>query len=138
MTLTRDNWPANYRFTGSSLNSVQPSCAPTYVSPQDPVPSDLEYHEWLVSPYTLDGTTVYALTHDEWYCPDGSGISGITLLVSIDGGATYAHPQNYKIAGPPASWNGSCPFNYGNGFSMRATGGIRPLWIISWLSPGSG
>lgn len=115
--LTGNNWPANYRMNGSSLDSVQRSCSPTYVSPQDPVGPDLEYREWLVSPYTLDGTTVYALTHNEWYCNDGSGISGITLLVSTNGGATYAHPQNYKIAGPPASWNGSCPILAGNGFS---------------------
>jgi VCBS repeat protein len=120
VSLVGNNWAANYRMTGSSLDSVQRSCTPTYQSAQDPVFSDFKNHEWLVVPYTLDGTTVYALTHNEWYppCGDASFIYGLTLLVSGDGGASYAHPQNYKIAVPQA-WDNSigCPATYGYSFS---------------------
>jgi hypothetical protein len=120
VTLTGNDWPTNYRMVGPSLDSVQRSCAPTYVSAQDQVYPDFKDFEWLAAAYTLDGTTVYALTHNEWDpqpppCNDGSFLFGITLLVSTDGGATYTHPSNYKIAVPPA-YNGSCPV-VGYGFS---------------------
>ena len=142
VNLVGNNWRWNYRSisspsTGQTLDHVQRSCAPTYQSAQDNVYSDFENHEWLCCGYTLDGTTVYALVHNEWYppCGDGSFIFGITLLVSYDGGATYAHPPNYKIAVPPA-WDGSCPAFSGYGFSnIIMKGGYYYAFYIPFPPP---
>jgi hypothetical protein len=112
VNLTGNDWPGNYRSTGSSLDSVQRICAATYVSAGDAALGDYKYHEWLFFGYTPDGTTVYGLTHNEWYpdlngsCPSptNSVVGAITLLISTDGGASYAHPTTY-IVGPTVAWN---------------------------------
>ena len=31
-------------------------------------PSQYEYAEWLRSPYSIDGTNVYGIVHDEYHC----------------------------------------------------------------------
>jgi len=149
VSLTGNNWPANYRSTGSSLDSVQRSCTPTYVSAGDPNFPDDEYHEWAPFGYTLDGTTVYGLVHHEWYpyLVSGSGcttsnsdeIFGITLLVSGDGGATYAHPSIYKIA-PPSAWNSSmgCGAFYGSSFSNIVSNSGYYYAFYNYFAPPDG
>jgi hypothetical protein len=146
VNLTGNNWKYNYRSTGQSLDSVQRSCTPTYVSAEDTVFGDFKYHEWLGPNFTLDGTTVYGLAHNEWYPYLGSSscnqsnsgfIFGITLVVSTDGGATFAHPQNYKIAVPPA-WTSSfgCSAFYGYGFSnIISKGGYYYSFYIPFPPP---
>jgi len=68
------------------------------------------------APYTIGGTTVYALVHDEYQgnthpgqCPSGEYFkcwyNAVTLAVSRDGGKTYADPAPRLVA--------SVPYRYG-------------------------
>jgi hypothetical protein len=112
VNLTGNNPGGNWRSIGPSLDSVQRNCTPTYVSPLDPNFSDYKYAEWIYSGYTPDGTNVYALVHNEWYpdlngsCPSraGSVVDAATLLISTNGGASYAHPSPYVLS-PEPGWN---------------------------------
>lgn len=105
----------NRRFVGSSLNAVKHDCAVIMASAGDPNPAAFSYHQWIASPYTTDGQTIYALVHDEYYgsYPDGGSCqwtcwyNAITLAVSTDGGASY-HPA----ATPPANLVASSPRQY--------------------------
>ncbi len=112
VNLTGNDWPGNYRSTGSSLDSLQRNCTPTYASAGDTAFSDYKYHEWQYFGYSPDGTTVYGLVHNEWY-PDLNGscpspttavVGATTLIISTDGGAHYAHPSAY-IVRPTVVWN---------------------------------
>ncbi len=116
VNLTGNEPLGNYRSIGPTLDSLQRSCSPTYNTAGDPNFSDYNYHEWIFFGYTLDGTTVYALAHNEWY-PDLIGscssrpsntsvVGAVELLISTDGGATYAHPGAYKV-GQTVDWNSS-------------------------------
>ena len=102
-----------FRYIGQSLNTVKHICnvvmRPTGNTDYDAA----SYHEWIVSPYTLDGTTVYSLVHNEWYptlidkkCVWG-WVNSITLVVSRDGGAHFSHPPDYKIRLPAVPWSPS-------------------------------
>jgi hypothetical protein len=62
----------NYRMIGPDLDTLRMDCTPTLVSNLDKDPSHFSYSEWMGSPYTLDGTTVYALIHNEFYGSDSS------------------------------------------------------------------
>lgn len=124
VNLTGNSLEGNYRNTGPTLDTVTHSCAATYRSAGDETFFNFKYHEWLFSPYTLDGTNVYALAHNEWYpklanpsCSGTNGVIGaVTLLISNDGGATYAHPANYKVGVPTKPWvsGDSCSAWYGD------------------------
>ncbi len=106
------------RAVGSSLYSVQHQCAVIATSHNDPVFRDFRYHQWTTSPYTIDGNTVYAIMHNEWYghltdsaCSPTDGIndwvSALTLDISIDGGATFTQPADYIVNYPPTPWSNS-------------------------------
>ncbi len=129
VNLTGNTWPANYRMIGPSLDSLQRSCTPTYQSVQDTYFPDSEYREWLGPMHTIDGTTVYGLVHNEWYptCTNDpvnfNLLFSMNVVVSNNGGATYSHPPNYKIAVPPP-WDGStCPVFYGYGYAQMISSG---------------
>jgi hypothetical protein len=94
----------NRQATGPNLDRVRHRCDVVMRSAYDSRPSEFEDREWLFSPYTLDGNTVFALVHDEYHgenhpgrCPSGnpSGINqrcwynAITLVRSDDRGATF-------------------------------------------------
>jgi hypothetical protein len=82
-------------------------------------PSDYADREWLASPYTLDGRTVYALIHDEYHGnqhAEGHCFSGryqqcwynaITLSRSSDGGFSFAHALP-----PPRNLVAEIPYPY--------------------------
>ncbi len=57
----------SYRLVGRDFNSLTPDCAPVLTSAFDRNPADFEYGEWLGSPYTLDGQTVYDIVHEEYH-----------------------------------------------------------------------
>lgn len=57
----------SYRLVGRDFNSLVPSCDPVLESDFDPRPENFSYAEWMGSPYTLDGQTVYALVHQEFH-----------------------------------------------------------------------
>lgn len=64
--------PTNYRMIGPDLDSLELDCNPTLTSDSNPDPSQFSHQEWMGSPYTLDGETVYALIHNEYYGAQGS------------------------------------------------------------------
>ncbi len=105
----------NYRMVGRDLDSLSMSCSPpALLAHQNPDPSMYDYRQWVYSPYTRDGRTIYALSSMEWH---GHRITGqctsanywkcwynaITLLVSRDRGKTYTNttPPNHLVASVP-------------------------------------
>lgn len=60
------------RMVGKSLDSLQRECEPVFASDHHHDPSQFNAREWLWSPYTTDGETVYALVHNEFHGDDAS------------------------------------------------------------------
>jgi hypothetical protein len=57
-----------FRFGGRDFDHLaHPDCEQMKVPGLDPEPAHFRDHEWLVSPYSLDGTHVYALVHNEYF-----------------------------------------------------------------------
>ena len=108
-----DNY--NYRMVGPDLNTLAVDCNPIMLSDNDADPSLFNDNEWIASPYTLDGMTIYALTHNEYQghihpgkCPQNDYFScwdnSITLSISTDSGRTYSdafQPPSHLVARLP-------------------------------------
>jgi hypothetical protein len=89
--------------------------------------------------YTLDGTNVYALIHNEWHAAPGcdpgyNWVNSITLMTSSNGGLWYAHPANYKIRVPPVPWSSSFPCTPSTGRTVY--GSFDPSNIIKSRADG--
>lgn len=104
-------------FIGPSLDEAAHDCRVIFASDEDPDPARFDDREWLYSPYTLDGRTVYSLVHVEYQghrhrgrCPSGAyrdcWLNAITLAVSEDGGASFRH------ATPPGHLVAALPYRY--------------------------
>jgi hypothetical protein len=104
----------NRRFIGQNLDHVTHDCSVVLGSDFNPDPAAFDDHEWIAAPYTPDGTTVYALVHDEYHgwehpgqCAAGTfyikcWYNAITLAVSTDGGRSYTdHPSPRLVASVP-------------------------------------
>ncbi len=91
----------NRRMIGDNLNVVQRDCYVIMDSDQDSDPSKYNDHEWLIAPYTLDGTTIYSLVHNEYQ--GNSWYNAITFATSTDKGVTYTHDSspNHLVASIP-------------------------------------
>lgn len=142
----------SYRMSGVDLDSLTLGCRPIGESDGDPDPAQFNDKEWIASPYTLDGSTVFALVHNEYQghthpgqCSSGAYFdcwdNSITLAVSTDGGASFedvALPPAHLVATPPvvyASDNG--PSGY-RGPSNIVRGGDRRFYAYFNVSePGS-
>lgn len=113
MTLSH---PSTYRMVGPDFDSLEVDCTPVAKSAYLEDPAYYAESEWIAAPYTEDGVTVFALVHNEYQghvqvgdqCPSGEYFScwynSVTLAVSRDGGATYAHiaePPGHFVAGLP-------------------------------------
>jgi hypothetical protein len=121
----------NYSLVGSSLYAARRVRAPTYTSAYDLNFDAAKFAEWVFSPYTYDGTNMWALVHNEWYGdpmqpPANLTLNSITLVASTDGGVTWWHPTDYIIRRPtpytgpypPVSrvlWGSFAPSNIING-----------------------
>ncbi len=112
------------RAIGRTLDTVTHQCPIIHPSDNDPTFGAFRYHEWLQAPYTIDGKTIYAYMHSEWYgelvdrsC-DGDMIDGwvnaIALAISRDGGASFNLPNDYLVRYPVTPWNKSFPCNSSN------------------------
>jgi hypothetical protein len=89
--------PINLRMIGEDLDSLRVDCGGTLSSDMDPDPAHFNYSEWMGSTYTLDGETVYALIHNEFYGSQTSHWYALRDFGSIQG----EHDWHYQ------SWDGS-------------------------------
>jgi hypothetical protein len=131
----------NYRISGADLDSLAPTPQSTYRSSDHAAldQASYGYHQWIMAPYSDDGTHFFALAHSEWYgclpygadpvrgCAVGqnqiaSWVNGVTLFGSDDGGATWAPrgagPAHVVLAPPPpypgwSYWTAPSPLNFG-------------------------
>ena len=112
----------NYRMIGPDLNHLKIDCNRLMGSQFDPDPSLFHDSEWIASPYTEDGQTVYTIIHDEYHGWEHRGqcsvystttayfpcwYNALTLAVSTDGGRTYE-----PAAPSPAHLVATLPFVY--------------------------
>ncbi len=99
-------------------------------------PAHFRNHEWLISPYTLDGRHVYALVHDEYFgwdydhgCARPAGATkqcwymAISAAWSEDGGKTFGSP-------PPGYDKLVATLPYGFSRDMGAAGYGNPTNIF--------
>ncbi len=104
----------NRRMSGPDLDHLTRDCGVIMPSHYNPDPAKFDDREWIHSTYTLDGTTVFALVHDEYQghthpgrCPSGEYFkcwyNAVTLAVSTDGGLSFGHapPPGHLVAGIP-------------------------------------
>ncbi len=104
----------NFRMIGPSLHRLHVDCRPVMTSARNADPAVFHDREWIASPYTEDGRTVWALVHDEYQgnrhpgrCPQGTyyrcWYNAITLAVSRDSGRSFHRPRHsgHLVAAPP-------------------------------------
>jgi hypothetical protein len=108
----------NYQMIGPDLNSLTMSCTLAMDSNRNADPSAYDDRRWVASPYTLDGTNVYALTIDEYQGWRHPGMctstlfdatcwyDSITFSTSATGGVTYTQEP------APARLVASVPYQY--------------------------
>lgn len=126
-----------YRMVGADLDSVTTDCsAPVHESDFDPDPATFNDSEWLASPWTEDGETVWAIVHNEYrgdthgiagQCPSGDRLTcldtSITMAKSTDGGRTFV-----DIAAPPGHLVATQPYPYDD--EGRPTGFRQPSNLV--------
>ncbi|MFC1679757.1 Ig-like domain-containing protein [Elusimicrobiota bacterium] len=153
VSLFSASW-VNYRMVGDSLDTVKPVCSSMMQSTRDPVFEHSAYNEWLVSPYTPDGQSVYSLVHNEWYAylvdekcdpkyPPGGWVNSVTLAVSRDGGRSFSHPDDYIILQPSTPWDKSYPcvkenwtlYGAMNSSNIIEREGYYYAFSLSWSDP---
>jgi hypothetical protein len=92
------------RSIGPNLDNLVHDCTVVMTSHRDPDPANFNDSEWIGATYTEDGTTIYAIIHNEfhgWAHPGYCSIdyattdcwyNGLTLAVSTNSGLSYEHP----------------------------------------------
>jgi hypothetical protein len=127
----------NYRMRGSDIEHLTSDPKKIFSSKSnasDTVESHYNYHHWLAAPYTLDGKTIYALAHSEWYacllkddCSKPSAANPafskgnqmnswantLTSFKSVDGGASWAlngANDAHVVAKEGYTWTGTPAF----------------------------
>jgi hypothetical protein len=113
------------RWVGADLNTAVHECAIVATSDRNPDSAQFNDVEWILSPYTEDGRTIYALVSNEYQghthpgqCPSGEYLpcwqNSITLAVSTDAGASFADaapPPQHMVAAMPYPYQpGAGPF----------------------------
>ena len=126
------------RALGARVDTAVPTCNVVMTSTEDPDPSRWDHDNWISSPYTRDGTTVYSLSHMEYrgwkYDTSGTCTTGnptwakcwynvITLLKSTNGGATFS-----SASPPPTQFVGGIPYRYAVG--IGPSGFMNPSNIV--------
>jgi hypothetical protein len=115
--LLLQHW-VTYQFIGPSLGSASFSCNLAMGSTENPDPAAYADREWVASPYTFDGVTVYALLHNEYLggqhpgqCSVPAGnvcrMMAVTAGVSQSGGMGF-----YQARTPPAHLVAAMPYRY--------------------------
>lgn len=111
------------KFIGPNLTDVQHDCHVMMASGKNPDPRAYDGNEWITSPYTLDGTTIYGLIHSEFHgspsypCHDiahpndelgNCWWNSINLAKSTDRGYSFTHAAapNQNISNTSINFNG--------------------------------
>jgi hypothetical protein len=105
------------RSIGPDLDHLSHDCSAVMTSDRDPDPARFDDREWLHAVYTPDGSTVYALIHNEYHGHRHPGMcpveeyrpcwyNAVTLATSLDGGDTFTHAE------PPGHLVASVPYRY--------------------------
>ncbi len=125
----------NYRMVGNDFNSLVRDCsAPVLDSHFDSDPAQFNDFEWLVSTYTHDGKTIYAIVHNEYHgadhtdvvdCPSGDAArcwyNALTFATSTDSGHTFTHASapNHLLAAAPYQYSAdNGPFGFFGGTNI--------------------
>jgi hypothetical protein len=125
---------SNRAMVGADLDHVRPDCRAVYQGGNQDAPQLYDDRSWIASPYAVDGSTVYALVHNEFHghlrpalCPSGVYLrcwsNSLTLVRSEDGGFSFAHavPPRHFVAAPPYRYAGD---------SSHRTGYFNPSNIV--------
>lgn len=133
---------SQWRMTGNDFNSLTVDCGTGQVhsSHMDSTKANHNYAEWLFSPYTTDGKTIYSLMHNEYHgydfpneCSSSDVLkcwyNSITSAVSTDTGKTYTH----SLA--PSHLVASVPYVYNKDHGYRQ-GAFSPSNIIKHQTDG--
>ncbi len=107
----------NRRLVGPDFDRLSHPCGATLKSHREADPDRWNDREWVASTWTPDGTTVYALLHNEYQgrrhpgrCPSGvyqrCWWNAVTHAVSTDGGRTFMHatPPRHVVLKPSAPY----------------------------------
>jgi hypothetical protein len=125
----------NRAMVGPDLDHVRQDCRVLYQGGGRDEPKLYDDRSWLASPYTLDGTTVFSLIHNEFQgnlrpalCPSRDYArcwrNSLTLAVSHDGGLSFAHEA------APAQLVAALPYRYGGDIGHRS-GYFNPSNILA-------
>jgi len=99
------------RFLGPDLGSLKRDCRIVYESSKSDNPADFADRTWLVAPWTDDGQTIYALSHNEYQADKHKGrckfsdynscwYNTIGLFRSFDQGMSFEPADRTPIAAP--------------------------------------
>ncbi len=124
----------NRAMVGTDLDHLRQDCRTVYQGGAQDAPRLYDDRSWIASPYTLDGSAVYALVHNEFHghlrrdlCPAGIYLrcwsNSVTAVISHDGGHSFAH------AAPPYHLVAAPPYRYPGGGDHR-TGYFNPSNIV--------
>jgi hypothetical protein len=131
--LIASHW-TNRGMSGPGLDSLRHSCEILFQAGGNDDPAAHDDRGWIVSTYTLDGTTVHALVHNEFHghkrpalCPSGRYMdcwyNTITYAVSTDGG------RNFRALPAPRHYVAGVPYRYDTTRGRRS-GLFNPSNII--------
>ncbi len=59
--------PNNFRLIGPDFDSLVATCPAIFTSAYDPDPSQYSNFQWIAATYTEDGSTIYAVIHNEFH-----------------------------------------------------------------------
>jgi hypothetical protein len=124
------SFTTNYRMIGEDLDSLMTDCQVTLRSDLDNDPGKFNYSEWVGSTYTLDGKTVYALVHNEFYGNETSGWFASKDFGRNQGGDGWLYQ----------GWDGSAYVKMSFDAGNNRWQGNRPLCQIgsNWTHPDLG
>ena len=154
-----DTHHTGWRNTTPDLATLTHRCSPLMMtSGNNSDPSKYDATEWIGSVWTPDGTTVYALVHEEYqgwrhssggYClRSGETLAerqtcwynAITLMTSTNGGSTFSHttPPSHLVASTPLRYQaGVGPIGFFQPSNIvRADDGWH--YFMSRVHPGTG
>lgn len=124
------SFPTNFRMIGKDLDSLKTDCKMVLASDMDKDPSHFNYSEWMGSTYTLDGKTVYALIHNEFYGSESAFWYATRDYGENQGGNNWSY----------RSWNGVAYSNMQFDTAKKRWQGSEPLCQIGsqWAHPDRG